>query len=182
MLEFIFNIKYSCEQYYFNFKNSIFSGYYSKIGFYERKSQTFAWIYDYDSFVGCIWILILSLFNSPDLIPCDFENNSTSIMYIGKYYHDKEIHNKIAHVKKDLNDSSKIDHQNLVYFVVDDKYDLTQEYKSFKAPLINYKDLSVKDLIYILSNYNKKKIILTEKSFIKIMADTHHIEELTFTI
>jgi hypothetical protein len=185
MLELIFNIKYSFDQFYFNFKNSIFTGYYSKIGIYERNTQKFTWIYDYDNFIGCIWIFILTFFNTPDLLPYDFKNDEPNNIIIGKYYHNNEIHNKIAYVNQEINQENntrKIDHQNLVYFVIDDKYDLTQEYKCFKAPLINYKDLTVRDLIYILSHYNKKKVEITEKSVIKIMADDHHFEEITYTI
>ena len=181
MLLWLYNLKVKYDQTLFNFKNSLFENYYSRLGYYDKSSKTFRWIYDYDNFTGYLWLFMLSLFNTLDLFPYDheFDPNHT---YVGTYYHNNKKISKIICNPCKIVESRNIDHKNLVYFVIDEKYDLTQEYKAFETSLINLKELSIIDIVCILCNFNNKKVELTENSVIKILADDHHFEEIIYDL
>lgn len=180
MLLLLYNLKERYDSFIFNFKNSLFENYYSRLGYYDKETLTFEWIYDYDNFTGYIWIFILTLFNTPDLFSYDYQFDSNKI-YVGTCYHDKQVHSKII-CSKTEGEGRNIDHKNLVYFVIDEKYDLTQEYKAFKTSLINLKEIDIIDVVYILSYFNNKEIKLKDNSIIKILADDHHFEELFYDL
>jgi hypothetical protein len=178
MLLWLYSLKEKYDQVVFNFKNSLFENHYSRLGYYDKTTQIFSWIYDYDNLMG----FLITLFNRQDLLPYDHNFNSNHI-YVGTCYHKNQVDTKIVCNLTKIVGSRNVDHKNIVYFVIDEKYDLTQEYKAFKTSLINFKELSIIDIVHILCGFfNCKKIKINDASVVKILTDDHHFEELIYDL
>jgi hypothetical protein len=92
------------------------------------------------------------------------------------YVKDNKINRKI--ITEELRSESKRDvNQKFIYAIVDESLDMTQEFEDFKDFILLNKKLSVYDIVFMISSFNKTNL---NKNFnLKIMLDNNY-DELVF--
>lgn len=91
------------------------------------------------------------------------------------YVKDNKINRKI--INEDLNQEIKAVGQKFIYAIVDDHIDMTQDFEDFKDFILLNKKLSVYDIVFMISSFNKKNV--NNNFNLKIMLDNNY-DELVF--
>ena len=183
MLRFILNL----ESIFLNFcdlctsyKNQFISKYFNEkvlhIAIYYN--QSYITIYNYDSIYMLLYIWFFNLYKTYSMLYLEnlehIDIGPDDLLLIS-YVKDNKINRKI--ITEELRHEIKAVEQKFIYAIVDESLDMTQDFEDFKDFILLNKKLSVYDIVFMMSSFNKKNV---NKDFkLKIMLDNNY-DELVF--
>lgn len=183
MLRFILNL----ESIFLNFcdfctsyKNQFISKYFDNkvlhLGIYHNHSYTT--IYNYDSIYMLLYIWFFNLYKTYSMLYLEnlehIDIGPDDILLIS-YVKDNKINRKII-TEENKNEINAVT-AKFIYAIVDESLDMTQDFEDFKDFILLNKKLSVYDIVFMMSSFNKKNV---NKDFkLKIMLNNNY-DELVF--
>lgn len=183
MLRFILNL----ESIFLNFcdlctsyKNQFISKYFNEkvlhIAIYYNHS--YITIYNYDSIYMLMYIWFFNLYKAYTMLHISNLNEiplAPDDILLISYVKDNKINRKII-TEENKNEIKAV--EKFIYAIVDDHIDMTQDFEDFKDFILLNKNLSVYDIIFMMSSF-KNKTNLNNNLKLKIMLDNNY-DELVF--
>jgi len=193
MLRFILNLESIFLNFYdflSNLKNQFISKYFNDkilhLALYYNHS--YITIYNYDSIYMLLYIWLFNLYNKYSMmyvLDTSYIDLGPDDLLLFSYVKNNKINRKI--ITEELRHKSereceyeiKPQDPKFIYAIVDESLDMTQDFEDFKDFILLNKKLSVYDIVFIMSSFNKIKFNKNKNFNLKIMLDNNY-DELVF--
>jgi len=166
-----------CDETLLKVQSLALDGCFISYSIYDKKTQRYHRLYDYDGYSGCLVFLFRFLLKSLYIVPIHTDGTGTSCVDVGSYIKDNEK----FYIINDLPVENIVLPFKCVYCLLNNTLDLTHEFNVFLNSIFeNNRLLTCNDLAIILTSFFKKHCEKEEDDYsMKIMFDDT-FEELLF--
>jgi hypothetical protein len=177
------NIIENYNQFSLNFKLKYFNNKVLHFAIYNKYTEKYLDVYNYDNFFMLLYLYFLGL--EQKLINVNnlyFLNNEIIIVtFIKDNLIYKLITDESAHINKLIDLNKKKISINFIYcnvYINNDIYDISHYFIDFRTSILINKKLETGCYVNALSHYYKKDIWMENNSILKLMMDNDYIEKV----